>query len=229
MASELFIRRVLDHLLPEFCNDPTRGWGTQGFKARWDKVADIDGDDFLRALDAGLVRHVGRGQYRAARSAASEQFFWEGAKSVDPRPLTIWLEPVITVAVLGRLHFELGWPDGLIGAQSPDWAFDVVAYLAEGVGDEHIACEVKKTTGEVDQLISLMATYGEASDHSVPSGSKGRNAWKKVEALRRRRPPMFWAVGPGGYNAAFRITYGEGGRVTFAPCHLADLRFPGHR
>ena len=65
-------------LLPTFCNDPSRGRGCEGFKEDWTKVTEKDAADFLSALDAGLIEHVGRGLYRAPKSHASEQFFWEG-------------------------------------------------------------------------------------------------------------------------------------------------------
>jgi hypothetical protein len=109
-ASQTFRNRILNDLLPTFCNDPSRLRGATGFKQDWDKIGEIDAADFLRGVDGELVKHEGRGLYRAPRSCAREQFFWSGAKKKSPRPIALWVEPIITVAVLARLHFDLGWP-----------------------------------------------------------------------------------------------------------------------
>ena len=129
-AAQTFRNRVLNDLLPTYCNDPSRLWDVAGFKQDWDKIGEIDAADFLRGVDGELVKHEGRGLYRAPRSTAREQFFWPGVKKKTPRPITLWVEPIITVAVLARLHFDLGWPKELIGTQSKDWAFDVTTYLS---------------------------------------------------------------------------------------------------
>src|SRR5712664_1953376 len=51
--------------------------------------------------------------------------------------VTIWVEPIITVAVLSRLHFKWGWPKELIGTQSQKWEFDVTAYRASDLSNEY--------------------------------------------------------------------------------------------
>jgi len=33
---------VLDELLPAFCDDPSRGWGREGFKEDWGNIAERD-------------------------------------------------------------------------------------------------------------------------------------------------------------------------------------------
>eukprot|EP01036_Dinobryon_divergens_P060106 gene60106-80160_t len=87
MALKAFEDRILTDLLPTFCDDPKRASGSDGFRRDWERVSEADAEDFLRGIDNGLVKHVKRGLYRAARSCASEQFFWEGLKSVEPRPI----------------------------------------------------------------------------------------------------------------------------------------------
>jgi hypothetical protein len=222
-----FKNRVLDDLLPKYCDDPSRGWGSAGFKQPdWSKVSKLDAKDFLRALDANLVEHVGRGQYLAPRSGAKEQFFWEGAKNVTPRPFSLWMEPIITVAGLARLHFEYGWPSKFLGTQPPGWAFDLVAYNRLDLVSEHVACEIKKSTSERDQLVRLMQKFGGNNVQSEASMSgPEKNAFRKLEALRDRKVPIFWALGPGGAGDVFRMVYGEGGLVTFNPASEHDLRF----
>jgi hypothetical protein len=163
MASVLdtFQQRILNSFLPIFCDDPSRCWGPDGFSADWSKVSEIDAADFLRGMDGHLVEHVGRGLYRAPRSYASDQFFWSGLTEKNPRPITLWVEPIITIAVFARLHFDLGWPRPLIGGQSKNpWAFDAATHLSDDADAEHIACEVKKNTRELDELIRFMKTFG---------------------------------------------------------------------
>ncbi len=195
-------------LLPEFCDDPTRAWGCDGFRPAWHKISDLDAQDFLRGLDAGLVTHLGRGQYRASRSITNEQFFRSGAKNTLPRRVTLWIEPIIYVAVLARLHFDFGWPSELIGTQSRKWEFDVTAYRKADADNEYIACEVKKTLGEIDQMVALMQRFArERSPAETVKRGKETNAYRKYAGLVARRPPVFWAVGPNGANRVFRMTY----------------------
>ena len=220
MAWRAFEDRVLNDLLPEFCN--ARGWGLEGFRREWNRIGDRDAEDFLRGLDAGLVDHRGRGLYKAPRSTASEQFFWSGRVNVEPRKITLWAEPIITVAVLARLHFDLGWPKHLLGTQSPGWAFDVTAYQPPDLKNEHIACEVKKSVFEVDQLVALMAHFGQNQPTGELGGHK-KNAHRKVQALRERRPPLFWAVGP-DVSQVFRVTYDDE-LVMLKPTSSEELRY----
>jgi hypothetical protein len=224
MTLQAFKDRVLGDLLPEYCDDPSRGWGFTGFKPDWSKVSELDARDFLRALDAKLVQHVGRGQYRAPRSGAKEQFFWEGERNITPRPVSLWIEPIITVAGLARLHFEHGWPSEFLGTQSPDYAFDLVAYNRSDLVNEHIACEIKKSTSELDRLVKLMQQFAANNVQSERSMSRSEiNAFRKLKALRDRKAAVFWALGPGRTSYVFRMFYGDGGLVTLNPSSEHNL------
>ncbi|HZP09659.1 hypothetical protein [Methyloceanibacter sp.] len=205
--SQAFQDRILNEFLPTFC--ASRSYSVDGFKKDWNKVSEADATDFLRAFSVGLVEHHGRGLYRAKRSYAGEQFFWQGLKRKSPRPITLWVEPIITVAVLARLHFELGWPKELLGTQTrPAWAFDVATYLSTDAKLEYIACEVKKTSAEIGKLLELMDRFGK-DPLAAPVARKELNAFRKVKALRSHRPRFFWAVGPGRSGHAFRVEYSE--------------------
>lgn len=217
-------RLIYDRLIPEFCSDPSRGLHTSGFRKDSLNVSECDARDFLRAFDRGLIEHQGRGTYRASRSAANEQFFWEGWKSKEPRRFSLFVEPIITVAALARLHFTYGWPKDLIAAQSLDWAFDVVAFLP-GHPNEHIAGEVKKTFSEVEGLIALMHQFASDSEIGEPAGGRPRNAWKKVTGLRARRAPVFWAVGPDGLSKVFKVEYRSNEIVELIPSEAEALYF----
>ncbi len=210
--SQAFQDRILNEFLPTFC--ASRSYSMDGFKEDWNKVSEADATDFLRAFSAGLVKHESRGLYRAPRSYASEQFFWQGLRKKSPRPITLWLEPIITIAVLARLHFELGWPKESLGTQTKGgWAFDAATYSSSDSEVEYIACEVKKTSAEVSKLLELMDRFGKNPDAAVALNEQ--NAFRKVKALRSRRSPWFWAVGPGRSSHAFRVEYAEEDVVLF--------------
>ena len=213
------------NLLPDFCGDPQRRCEVANFVSKSNRVTERDARDFVAAWNAGLMEHQGRGLYRAAKSAASEQFFWEGRNVPGPRSYTLWMEPVITVAALGRLHHVHKWPRHLIGTQSVDWAFDLVATLPAGQS-EHIAGEVKKSVKEVEQLVELMLHFARTPDAEVPSAGKPRNAHKKVAALRARQAPIFWAVGPDMFSRIFQVVYHPDGSLDLEPTTDDILRFP---
>lgn len=216
---------LYQRLIPEFCEDPNRGCDIAHFVRESNRLGERDARDFVEAWNAGLIEHQGRGLYRATNSAASEQFFWEGRKIQSPRSYTLWMEPVITVAALWRLHHTHKWPKHLIGTQSLDWAFDLVAMLP-AEPSEYIAGEVKKTSREINHLIELMQHFACTPDAPTPSSGKLRNAYKKVAALRARKAPIFWAIGPEMFSKVFRVTYHVGGIVDLAPVDDRVLRFP---
>lgn len=228
MGLEAFKQRVLTELLPQYCDDPSRGWGSDGFKPNWGRVSEVDAQDFLQGLDAGLVQHIGRGQYLAKRSASKEQFFWEGQKHITPRPISLWLEPIITVAGLARLHFEFGWPEHLIGMQSQDYAFDLAAYLSAEPSAEHIACEVKNSVKQLDELINNMKKFAIDNVQSQAGmSSKEVNAFRKLVALRKRKVPIFWALGPERASFVFYMSYSADGAVTFSRAKEEMLSYRG--
>lgn len=222
--SSAFEALLYDQLIPEFCADQSRRCNAANFVQSSIKVSEEDAAYFLKAWKGDLIQHAGRGIYRTAKGAAGEQFFWEGMKSKEPRLFSLWLEPVITVAGLARLHFDYGWPAHLIATQSIDWAFDLVAFHPESDG-ELIAGEVKKTTTEVDQLVSFMEEFCANPGQPEPPSGKARNAFKKVSALRARKAPIFWALGPNGYRRIFRIAYGDDGTIRLNPVSDDELHF----
>jgi hypothetical protein len=221
--SQAFRDRILNEFLPTFCT--SRSWSSDGFIPEWDKVSEPDAADFLRGIDGGLLKHAGRGLYRAPRSYASEQFFWSGRKHKAPRSITLWVEPIITVAVFARLHFDLGLPKELLGTQTKGgWAFDVATYLAADSDVEYIACEVKKSAAEIGKLLELMSRFGK--DPQAEAARNEKNAFHKVKALRTRHPPPLWAVGPARLSHAFRLEYSQEGVVSFHEIESQKLRYP---
>lgn len=226
MSRKEFDDLIINDLLAEFCNHPDRRYGIAGFKDNLSEVDDLDAADFVRGMNAGLVKLDGKEKlYRAPRSHAGEQFFWTHGRNEVPRKLTLWIEPIITIATLSRLHFDLNWPVDLLGTQSIDYAFDVTAYLQPDFIREHIACEVKKTVREMESLVEHMRDLGASPLPDIIPSRK--NARKKVEALRSRRAPILWVVGPGGRSAVFNLSYSEDDLMSFAKGSITNLEYPG--
>ena len=213
---------ILGKFLPIFCQ--FHGYDTAGFKSETvGRVVKYDAEWFLRALSTRTVVQDGS-FFMSPLSGAKEQIFWSGNKSVIPRPITFWAEPVITIGAAGRLSSEFGWPQNLIGLQSKrNWAFDLVAYSSDQ--DPIIVCEVKKSEREIDFLIRAMMDFVSLPPlDEEPNESKLRNAYRKVVGLRQMAPKYFWALGPNDYGSVFRIAPGgleEVGKdvLAFVPPH----------
>lgn len=98
-----------------------------------------------------------------------------------------------------------------------------MAYNPSDLVNEHVACEVKKSNRERDQLVRRMQQFGANPVQSVASKD---NAFPKLKRLRDRKVLVFWALGPGGAGCVFRMVYGKGGLVSFNPASEDALRFP---
>lgn len=225
--TESFHTVLYQHLIPDFCSRASRNMTPDSFDKKSLKLSESDMRDFVRLWNANILIPLGEGLYRGSKSSASEQFFWSGNKKQSPRPFTLWIEPIITVAALARLHFDYGWYSNLIGTQSDDgWAFDAIAYSSEEDLIETVACEVKKTTVEIDNLIKFMKSFARQPD-LTDEGLKGAslNAFRKLHALRTRRPKIFWALGPDRYEMVFKPSYYSDGTIDFVVVSADQLNF----
>lgn len=221
-----FRERLYEELLPQFADDPSRGYGRDGFRDNSAQISEVDARDFLRAIDGKLVRHLGRGIYSASMSSATEQLFWEFEKAVTPRPYAIWLEPIITIAAVARMHFDHGWPVDLIGTQSKKGEFDLVGYLDIEARDEHLAGEIKKSPGEVASLLTNLASLSGSSFIEPDGSATRRNSIKKYNGLVERRAKVFWVLGPGGLQHVFRVTGLNENRIVLTEATPDVLDFP---
>ncbi len=224
---ENFKRRLYDVWLPNFCEDSNRRYSPDGFKAQSIKVSEFDANNFIRALDSGLVKDSGGGRHHCARRSAFVQIFTSGSKLIEPRPLTLWIEPVITIGTIARLGLDYGWPAKFLCMEPKDWAFDFAVFKSESSEDEYVAGEVKKTNKELDSLINdLMefSQFGITERHSKPP--KRINSFKKWLALLRCKAPLFWAVGPNDYTRLFAVQYDTDHTATFTEVQLTHLRAP---
>lgn len=211
--------------MPAFCNDPARGYGTAGFSEASIRVGPLDAKNFLRAIDGGLVEDTGGGRYRCAQSKALEQLFWQHEKTMTPRPVTLWMEPVITIATLARFHYDLGWPHECLGMQTADWAFDLAGYSAGAMPRVVVACEVKKSKPEIDHLIADLHHHSRDQPESAISNRQRHvNSFKKWAALRSDCPRFLWVVGPEGYEYAFELVHTQG-TASMTPVDVKGLSF----
>jgi len=218
-------RRLYDEWLPAFCFDERRNYSIEGFRESSVTVSEFDAANFIDAINNGLVYDTGGGRYRCAQSKAQEQLFWTGSKDVTPRPLSLWLEPIITIATVARLHFDYGWSEQCLGMQSKDWAFDFAAFLHDGDENEYIAGEVKKTPREIDTLLNDLFEFSSHKVIDCPSDKAHVvNSFRKWKALLERKPPLFWAVGPGDYTKVFSLNYTAENRAELNETSLDVLR-----
>lgn len=222
-ALDEFRERILNEWLAPFCEN--RGYENGEFVwSSLDKLNETDARDFIDAVDSGLVSHKA-GVFRAACSRANEYLFWEGAASVSPRRLTLWLEPVITIAGLRRMQHKFGWPAEQLGAQSASYAFDFVGYQADQ-RTELVSCEAKPTRKAVDLLIARMHKHAATPKEGLKGCSSAEViALKKVIALRESSSHTFWALGPDGYGHVFDVSRSPTGEVVLTQTNDSALNF----
>ena len=223
-----FASRLHHEWLPSFCEAPHRNYSSVGFKTdSIKKLSEFDAHWFMRAVDTGLVVES-EGFFVAPRSKAREQIFWEGSKTKTPRSITLWIEPVVTIGALARLNEQFGWPVGSLGAQSIDWAFDLVCYGGDS-REERIVCEVKKHRNEIEQLLRFMGFHCAIDSVGMePEEAKERNAYRKVQGIRRSWPSILWALGPGGNGHVFHVQRdGESQRFHLIPADEGALQYEG--
>lgn len=206
-ARQIFTKKLKSCWLPSFCDARDHSLNPIGFvDANLAKLSEFDAYWFLRGLAKGYVTEKD-GFFFSEMSAAKEQIFWEGRKADNPRKISLWLEPIITIGALTRLIEEYRWPPSQVGLQSPaPWPFDLIGYQADRES-EILACEVKKSEVEIDQLIEAMLRYCRLPPlEAEPESPKLKNAYRKIAGIRRSWPKLFWAVGPNRCEKFFKIT-----------------------
>lgn len=221
-----FSRRISEEWLPTYCNDTRRKYSVEGYKPTSNKVTAQDARDFMRALDHGIVIDTGGGRFRMPQSRATEVIFWEGSNSTTPRPVTLWMEPVLTIAAIARLHLDYGWPVDCLGTQSEKWEFDLMAFKPQDLRNEHIAGEVKKSSKELDELLIHLHTFSAEGglDHCSASAAR-ENAYQKWLGLHRCHAPLFWALGPDSDSRLFEVSYSPEGNIVLTQTTSDRLHF----
>jgi hypothetical protein len=159
------------------------------------------------------------------QSKTHEVIFWEHSASIVPRPITLWLEPIITIAAMARLHLDYGWPIECLGMQSKDSAFDPMAFKLPDFENEHIAGEVKDSARKLDRLLEHMNQCCAEDDSECSAPKIRKNAHRKIAGLKRCRAPIFWALGPGGDSRVLNVSYGNDGSIALKQSAKENLRF----
>lgn len=223
-ALDVFNHRVVAEWLPEFCNDPKRNYSTEGFCVKPNELSEKDAKDFMRAVDEEVVSVDAGGRFRMPQSKAFEAIFWDGGKTVTPRYISLWVEPVVTIAAMARLHFDHGWPLHCLGMQSKEFAFDIMAYHPTDNAQALIAGEVKATRRDMDDLMKRLHHCCTQGHHDCPAAS--RNAHKKWEGLHRHKAPLFWALGPGQNSRVFKVGHGSDSAIVLTEADNTLLNCP---
>lgn len=226
-AQQEFWGRLKEEWLPAYCNDPKRRYAIEGFNAGSKTVSEQDARDFLRAINQKVVSVDSGGRFRAPQSKTHEVLFWEQSTLTKPRPITLWLEPIITIAAVARLHLDYGWPIDCLGMQSEDSAFDVTAFRPDDLKNEYIAGEVKDSATQLDRLLAHMNHCCAEGDSECSAPKTRKNAHRKIAGLKRCRAPIFWAIGPNGGSRLFDVMYRDDGKITLNRTEEAKLFFSG--
>lgn len=202
-----FSHRLHKEWLPAYCKDDRRNYDPSGFKDASINVSEVDARDCMLAIDREVVFDTGGGRFSARRSSAQEMLFWEGHKTRSLRPITLWLEPVITFAALARLHITYAWPKESLGMQPSGWAFDLAAFGPKPDQPPQILGEVKKSSPELHRLREdlLQLSRGAAPETAPP------NSTKKWRALLATKPKLLWLVGPSEESYAYAPSYESSG------------------
>lgn len=216
-----FTERVIGTWLPTYCHDPKRNYPLDGFRTSSIVVSEVDARDCIYAIERNVVVDQGGGRYRAARSMAFEPLFWEGLRDSVPRPITLWLEPVITFAALARLHRDHGWPKELLGTQPRTWAFDLVAHAPSNPSSSRILGEVKKSIREAESLLDDLRCLSSGGSEAAIRD----NSLKKWKGLLDTKPPVLWIVGPSGYSKVMTIAYPAKGSAVLCEATSSALNY----
>jgi len=202
-----FSHRVCTEWLIAYCEDDKRNYNPLGFNEASIRVAEADARDCMLAIDHRVVIDTRGGRYRANMSTAQEVLFWEGHKTKPIRPITLWLEPVITFAALARLHLLHGWPKEQLGMQPNGWAFDLAAHETSVEQRPRILGEVKKSSAELKRLRDELLKLSSGAATTEVSA----NSAKKWQALLATKPDTVWLLGPNEESYVYAPSYASAG------------------
>jgi hypothetical protein len=93
--------------------------------------------------------------------------FWEGSRTVVPRPILLSRELITQVAALTDLHLDYGWPLEQITWESDDFAFDLeVRADTSDASEMLIAVEAKSTRRSLERMMAEVRACGMADPHA---------------------------------------------------------------
>lgn len=225
-ALEEFWELVNGELLPAYLIDC--GYDPDGFRLDEKEVAESDAEWFLAGLGSGLVEQLPKGELWLPGSPFRTTIFWEGAKAVSPRRISLFVEGLITVATAARLHLVYGWPKWSLGFESSDYAFDLVGRVPLR-RHEWLATEAKSASEDVRRLIRGVEACGAKGTHDDCLTAKPfvKNAHRKWSGLVRSKAPVFFVCGPEREWHVYHVIYLPSKELQLEPATEAWLRFPG--
>ena len=223
--------RVLGEYLPAWCASPHRprrldpslivpNWSflTPGL-ARW----------FLIAIDEGVVE-VSDGGFRCG-SSWSEGIFNHGYRNPPPQPPKLRREGFLEIAAVGMLAVRYGWPVSRLRFQSPDRAFDFLAYASDDWDRSEVAIagEAKQPQSAVERLCESLEVCVARGTHDKSACTERTNHHRKYAGLLKYRPGILWAVGPGAFAAVdpdlvFRVQVSKGGGARLRRTEASELQ-----
>ena len=128
------------------------------------------------------------------------------------------------MAAAARLHLNHGWPKDVIGLQSKNWGFDLVAYQSANSDVLLLAGEVKKTERELVKLVSeLNILSGNARRNNEELPKVSQNTQKKWNEILLSQPSVFWALGPGASGYVYEISYPNSGVAVLSESDVTAL------
>ena len=112
------------------------------------------------------------------------------------------------MAALAKLHVKFAWPVEYLATQPKGGQFDLAVFRSVSGDAMLIACEAKKTEQEALFLVSELTRLShENVQIGVGLKNEQRNAFRKLAAIRDRKPDLLWIIGPGEHKRVFQITY----------------------
>jgi hypothetical protein len=158
---------------------------------------------FFRAIDAGLFELSAKGHCRPQRMRPSTGYCYpllERPNKAENK-VKLWREWLTHAAAPAILHLDYGYPLHDIALDLD--AFDVVVFSP--LNQPLVAVEVKKTSVELDAMLSEMSSF-EEQGWELKYDTRPSNAAQKFRSLVALRPEFFLAVAPGA-SRAYAVTH----------------------
>src|SRR4051812_32732973 len=198
----VFSRRVFDEWLPDFC--AVTGLDAAGFPGVPADLAEDEVSGFLRAVDMSVVERRPSARFILPQSRASIALFWEGNKATSPRQIKFARETLLSCSAAASLHLDHGWPVPLLGVESKDRAFDVVAVRPSDQLRAWIGVEVKTSLRLLERLLAEMGQCIALGRHEQDRCQVAGH--RKYAGLAASGAPVFWAIAP-GWSPVFSVRY----------------------
>jgi hypothetical protein len=188
-------RRLLTDWLPSFCRK--YGFDPNGYTHAHGTFREAEAVSMLRGLDVGVVS-FGEGAQLGWPGPVPLPLFWEGWKTIEPRPIWLAHEVIVVAAAAADLHLDYGWPKEQMQVEVSEEAFDLGVF--DDLSGERlvIAAEAKSSEHLLTKLVNQVRACGQIGEHPERVHTLGThiNGHRKYAGLVRENPPYFWAIAP---------------------------------